>query len=174
MAFKDILVALASYPEPPSASVVQAAVAVAELLDAHITALSCEVHIELPGHFISGSTFGLPGIIAAEVEKSRQQAQELLVTFEAAASKAGIPHESYLQKCKSFEVPDVFCEFARLRDLTILPQSDDRWDAESVIFGAGWSCRECSNLALLRSGPSLWRGISAALQLAPCQTHSRC
>lgn len=137
MAFKDILVALTSYPEPPSASVVQAAVAVAESLGAHITALSCEVHIELPGHFISGSAFGLPGIIAEEVEKSRRQAQELLVTFEAAASKADIPHETYLQKCKSFEVPDVICEFARLRDLTILPQSADRWDPEAVIFGAG-------------------------------------
>ena len=45
--------------------------------------------------------------------------------------------ESILQKCKSFEVPELLVEYARLRDLTIMPESDDRWYAEAVIFGSG-------------------------------------
>ena len=61
MAFKDILVALTSYPEPTPVSVVEDAVSVASALGAHIAALSCEMHVQLPGHFISGSTVGLPG-----------------------------------------------------------------------------------------------------------------
>jgi nucleotide-binding universal stress UspA family protein len=137
MAFKDILVALTSYPEPTPVSVVEDAVSVAATLGAHIAALSCEMHVQLPGHFISGATVGLPGIIAGEAGKSRRNAQDLLAAFDAAAEKSGVSRESILQKCKTFEVPDMLVEYARLRDLTILPESNDRWFAEAVIFGSG-------------------------------------
>ena len=137
MAFRDILLALASYPEPTPASVVDDAVSVAAALGAHIAAVSCEMHVQVPGHFISGSVVGLPGIIAGEVGKSRRNAQDLIAAFEAAAAKAGVSRESMLQKCKSFEVPNLLIEYARLRDLTIMPQSHDRWYSEAVIFGSG-------------------------------------
>ena len=137
MAFRDILLALASYPEPTPASVVEDAVSVAAALGAHIAAVSCEMHVQVPGHFISGSVVGLPGIIAGEVGKSRRNAQDLIAAFEAAAAKSGVSRESMLQKCKSFEVPNLLVEYARLRDLTIMPQSHDRWYAEAVIFGSG-------------------------------------
>ncbi len=137
MAFRDILLVLASYPEPTPASVVEGAVSVAATLGAHIAAVSCEMHVQVPGHFISGSVVGLPGIIAGEVGKSRRNAQDLIAVFEAAAAKSGVSRESMLQKCKSFEVPNLLVEYARLRDLTIMPQSHDRWYSEAVIFGSG-------------------------------------
>jgi len=137
MAFNDILVTLTSYPEPTPVSMVESAVSVAATLGAHITALSCEMHVQVPGHFISGSAVGLPGIIAGEVGKSRRNAQDLIAAFEAAAAKSGVSSESMLQKCKSFEVPNLLVEYARLRDLTIMPESHDRWYAEAVIFGSG-------------------------------------
>jgi nucleotide-binding universal stress UspA family protein len=95
------------------------------------------MHVQLPGHFISGATVGLPGIIAGESGKSRRNAQDLLAAFDAAAEKSGVSRESILQKCKTFEVPDMLVEYARLRDLTILPESNDQWFAEAVIFGSG-------------------------------------
>ena len=137
MAYNDILVALTSYPEPTPVSVVENAVSVASALGAHIAALSCEMHVQVPGHFISGSVVGLPGVIAGEAGKSRKNAHDLLAAFEAAAAKSGVSRESILQKCKSFEVPDLLVEYARLRDLTIMPASNDRWYAEAVIFGSG-------------------------------------
>jgi nucleotide-binding universal stress UspA family protein len=137
MAYNDILVALTSYPEPTPISVVDDAVSVAAALGAHIAALSCEMHVQVPGHFISGSVVGLPGVIAGEAGKSRKNAHDLLAAFEAAAAKSGVSRESILQKCKSFEVPDLLVEYARLRDLTIMPASNDRWYAEAVIFGSG-------------------------------------
>jgi len=137
MAFNDIMVALTSYPEPTPVTVVEDAVSVAAALGAHIAALSCEMHVELPGHFISGAVVGLPGIVAGEASKSRKNAQDLLAAFEAAAAKSGVSCESILQKCKTFEVPDLLVEYARLRDLTIMPESNDRWYAEAVIFGSG-------------------------------------
>jgi nucleotide-binding universal stress UspA family protein len=139
MAFRDVLLTLTSYPEPTPVFVVEDAVSVAAVLGAHIAGLSCEVNVQLPGHFISGSMVGLPGIIAGEAAKSRRNAQDLIAVFDAAAERSGVSHESILQKCKSFEVPDLLVEYARLRDLTIMPvpESYDQWYAEAVIFGSG-------------------------------------
>jgi nucleotide-binding universal stress UspA family protein len=137
MAFRDILVVLTSYPEPTPVSVVEEAVAVASLLGAHIAALSCEMHVQVPGHFMSGAVVGLPGIIAEEAGKSRRNAQDLLASFEAAAAKAGVSCESMLERCQTVEVPELLVEYARLRDLTIMPEQNDRWYAEAVMFGSG-------------------------------------
>jgi nucleotide-binding universal stress UspA family protein len=137
MAFKDILLALTSYPEPTPVSVVEDAVSVASALGAHIAALSCEMHVQVPGHFISGAVVGLPGVIAGEAAKSRKNAQDLLAACEAAAAKSGVSYESMLQRCRTFEAAELLVEYSRLRDLTIVPESNDRWYAEAVIFGSG-------------------------------------
>jgi len=137
MAFKDILVALNSYPDPTPVSAVEDAVSVAAALGAHLAALSCETHVQLPGHFVSASM--VSGMIAGEAAKSRKSAHELLAAFDAAAEKAGILHETIFEKCLTLEVPDLLVEYARLRDLTILPMpaSSDKWYAEAIIFGSG-------------------------------------
>jgi len=135
MPFKDILVALNSYPDPTPVSVVEDAVSVAAALGAHLAALSCETRVQLPGHFVSASI--VDGVIAGETAKSRKSAHDLLAAFDAAANKAGILHETILEKCLTLEVPDLLVEYARLRDLTILPASADQWYAEAVIFGSG-------------------------------------
>jgi nucleotide-binding universal stress UspA family protein len=139
MAIKDVLVGLTSYPEPTAVSVVDSAVSIAESLGAHVAALACEIHVEVPGHFFSGAVAGLPGILAGEAAKSRQNASELLAAFEVAAQRAGVSYETILQKCQSSAVPETLVEYARLRDLTILSVRDsgDRWYAEAVIFGSG-------------------------------------
>ena len=137
MALNDLLLTLASYPDPTPVTVIEDAVSVASVLGAHIAALTCEVHVEVPGHFISGSAFGLPGVIAGEVGKSRRHARDLIAAFDAAAAKSGVSSESIVEKCKSFEVAELLVEYARLRDLTIMPESDDRSYAETVIFASG-------------------------------------
>jgi nucleotide-binding universal stress UspA family protein len=137
MAFKDILVALTSYPEPAPVSVVDDAVSVATALGSHLAALSFETRVQVPGHFISNSL--VSGMIAAETEKSRNNARELLAAFDASAERAGILHETILEKCITLDVPHILVEYARLRDLTILsvPVSSDQWFAEAIIFGSG-------------------------------------
>ena len=139
MAFKDILLTLTSYPDPTPASVNEDAVAIAAAFGAHLTAVACEVHVEVPGHFLSGATANIPGIIAGETEKSRNNAHAMLAAFDAAAEKSGVPHERNLEKCPTYAVPDLLVDYARLRDLTIVPvpESYDQWYAEQVIFGSG-------------------------------------
>lgn len=139
MAFKDILLTLTSYPDPTPASVADEAVAIAATFGAHLAAVACEVHVEVPGHFLSGAMANIPGIIAGETEKSRNNAKAMLAAFDTAANKAGILHETQLEKCPTFAVPDFLVEHARLHDLTIVPvpESYDQWYAEAVIFGSG-------------------------------------
>ena len=113
MAFKDVLLTLTSYPEPTPNSVVESAVSIAAALGAHLAAVSCEVHVQLPGSFLSGSVPNISGIIAGEAEKSRQSARGLLAAFDAAAEKAGVPHETIVEKCRTFDVPELLVDYAR-------------------------------------------------------------
>ena len=164
MALKDILVSLTSYPEPSPISVVDDAIAIAAVFGAHLTALSCETHVQVPGHLLSGS-FGsfanIPGIIAGEGAKSRKNAQELLAAFDKAAERAGVPHEAILQKCTSTEFPDLLVDYARLRDLTIIASAGS---LRSIVRGGGdfrirqgrpWSCRKLHGHVRSSSEPSL-------------------
>jgi nucleotide-binding universal stress UspA family protein len=139
MAFKDILLTLTSYPDPTPVSVLDDSVSIAAALGAHLAAISCEVHVEVPGHFLAGSIANVPGIIAGEAEKSRKNAKDMLAAFDARAKKGGILHETILEKCPTFQVSDLLVEYARLRDLTIMPvpEAHDQWYAEGVIFGSG-------------------------------------
>jgi nucleotide-binding universal stress UspA family protein len=139
LAFKDILVALTSYPEPSPLSVVDDAVTIAAVLGANLAALSCETRVQVPGHFLSGSFANISGIIAGEGAKSRQNAEKLLAAFDKSAEKAGVPHETILQQCTSADFPNLLVDYARLRDLTIMPvpESYEQIYADVVIFGSG-------------------------------------
>ncbi|MDO9059026.1 MAG: universal stress protein, partial [Bradyrhizobium sp.] len=114
MPFRDILVALTSYPDPTPVSAVDDAVAVAAALGAHLAAISCKTHVEVPGRFIS--TPVVSEILATEAAKSGKSAGELLAAFEAAAQRAGILHETILEECLTLEIPDLLVGYARLRD----------------------------------------------------------
>ena len=138
MAIRDVLLTLTSYPDPTPVPVIDRAVSLASLLSAHIAAISCEAHVQVPGSFLAG-TGNLGGIVASEAHKSRRNAQDLLATFESTAQKSGLQHESILERCLTSEVPNLLVEYARLRDLTMVPvpESYDQWYAEAIIFGAG-------------------------------------
>ncbi|HLZ01057.1 MAG TPA: universal stress protein [Bradyrhizobium sp.] len=137
MTVRDVLLTLTSYPDATPASVIDCAVSFASSLNAHIAAISCEVHIQVPGSLIS---FGAAGAIAAgEAHRSHDSAQALLAAFEASAQKVGVLHEIIHEKSLSYRVPERLVEYARLRDLTIVsvPESYDQWYAEAIIFGSG-------------------------------------
>jgi nucleotide-binding universal stress UspA family protein len=137
MAIKDILLTSLSYPNPTPVSMIEGAIALATTLNTHIAAISCETHVEVPGSFLSLGTVG--GLIAAEAHQSRENAQALLAAFDEAAERAGVPHETILERCKISEVAERFVEYARLRDLTVVPKGsfEDQWMVEALIFGAG-------------------------------------
>jgi nucleotide-binding universal stress UspA family protein len=141
MAIKDVLLALTTYPDRTPDTAVAGAVSIAAALDSSIAAIACEVKVQLPSSLLGSALIDLPAIAATEAKKSEANAAHLLRVFSEEARKRGLNAEAISQKCFTSELPATFAEYARFRDLTILPmpQGDDveQWYAESIIFGSG-------------------------------------
>jgi nucleotide-binding universal stress UspA family protein len=141
MSFKDLLLALTTYPEPTPASAVDDATAIAGALGAKISAIACEVKIRPPGSLLYDVLPDIQGIVSAEIKKSATNAEKLLAAFQDSATKMGVFQERISDQCLASEVPEVLVEYARLRDLIILPISEGdsvgRWYSEAVIFESG-------------------------------------
>ena len=141
MSFKDILVALTTYPQPTPASALEEAVDLAVALGARISAIACEVKIKAPGSPMGNYLLDIPAMVAAEVKRSATNAEQLLTAFEDVAKKMGVFQERISEHGLTSQVPEIFVEYARLRDLTVIPVRErdyvDRWYAESIIFGSG-------------------------------------
>jgi nucleotide-binding universal stress UspA family protein len=139
MGIRDVLLTLTTYPDPAPASVIDDTVALAASLGAHVAAIACEAHVEVPGTFLSSSLFDVGALAASEARKSLKNAQALLAAFESKASKAGLSYETIQERCLTSQVAGLFQEYARLRDLAVVPvpEAYDQWYAEAIIFGAG-------------------------------------
>lgn len=140
MAITDVLLVLRTYPEPTPLQVVEDADAIAGLLGAHLAAVACETIVDVPGSMLPTLLISIPGLIADEARKSRKNAEDLLAACEAAAGRRqGASVEIILGRGSAGEVPEIMVQHARLRDLTIVsvPDSDDPWYAEALIFGSG-------------------------------------
>ena len=141
MVFKDLLLTLTTYPEPTAVSALDDAVAVSAALGARISAIACQVKIQVPGSVLGHIIGDVPAMIGAEAKKSAMNAEKLLAAFEDGAQRSGVFHERILETCLTFEVPSVLVDYARLRDLTLvsIPEGEhvSRWYAETIIFGSG-------------------------------------
>ena len=141
MEVKDILLALTTYPEATPVSAVDEAVAFAAAVGARISAIACEVKIQAPGNVLAGALLDVAALVAAEAKKSATNAKTLLTAFQDAAEKRGVFEDRILEQCLTSEAPSVLVEYARLRDLTIVPvpvgDYFDQWYAEAIIFGSG-------------------------------------
>ena len=86
-------------------------------------------------------------LAAGEAKSSSTNAEALLTAFHNSAQSRGIFQDRIQEHCLISEVPEVLVDYARLRDLTIVPKPDREsfdWYAESitscaepVIFGSG-------------------------------------
>ena len=78
MAFKDILLQLTSYPEPTPVAALDQAVAFAQASGARITALACEILVNVPGAVLAPALLDVRGLIAAEQQRSAANARALV------------------------------------------------------------------------------------------------
>lgn len=141
MAFKDLLLTLTTYPEPTPIAAIDEAIDFATVVGAKISAIACGVKIRAPGSLLADLLLDLSAMAAAEAKKSSVNAEALLTAFQDTAEKRDVFQERILEHCLVSEVPDLFIEHARLKDLTIVPvpagEFFDQWYAESIIFGSG-------------------------------------
>lgn len=143
MAFKDILLALTSYPDATPDASVDRALAFGAALDSHVTALTFEDEVVLrrSTNMLTNMLIGLPEMLAEERAKSTINSKHLLTYFEASATRLRVPHEAVLAKCNAFQVPEALVERSKLHDLTLVPLQDgysvEQWYSEAIIFGSG-------------------------------------
>lgn len=141
MAFEDILVSLMTYPERTKRSAIDDAVALAILLESRISAIACEVRVPAPASPMGSALLNVPALVFAELKKSAAAAAEVLAEFRKAAEQSNVFQETISEKCTTPELPGLITDYARLRDLTIVPMPDldtvERWLAETLIFGSG-------------------------------------
>jgi nucleotide-binding universal stress UspA family protein len=132
---------LASDPEATPPAAIDMAVDFAAAIRARISAIACEVRIAVPGSFLSPALVDVGSIAATDEKRSRLQAEALLAAFQAAAEKRDVYEERILARCLTSELSGLLVDYARLRDLTIMPVEENGlsgpWNPEAVVFGSG-------------------------------------
>ncbi len=141
MAFKDVLLQVSSYPEPTPDAVIEQAVSFAEALGAHISALTINIEIPSTSNALASALLDLPGMVAAERQKSLANARNLVSVFESVATKRGVPHGHVIESSTTSQLAAIVTEHARMRDVTMIPVGEEvglqQYVAECVIFGSG-------------------------------------
>ncbi len=141
MPFKDVLVVLTTYPERTPNISIKSAIQLAIALEARVSAIAYEVRVPAPASPLGNALLNIPAMVAAELRKSATNAEDVMAEFQDAAVSNNILQDTILEKCSTADVPDVLVDYARLRDLTVVPIADtdgnERWYAEVLIFDSG-------------------------------------
>ncbi|WP_338827161.1 universal stress protein [Bradyrhizobium sp. 27S5] len=141
MNIQDVLLVLTTYPNASDIDAVKWATSFSELVNCRIAAFVADVKIEIPGNLLGNSLMNVSALVGAEMNKSKENARSMLATFGEEADKRGVVHELIHERCLVGAVPDLMADYARLRDLTIIPMpADDRANpayAETVVFQSG-------------------------------------
>lgn len=138
MPIRDLLLQMNSYPEPTPRWALDAAVSLAELLDARLSGAVCHVHIPEISNYLADKLVKANEAIAAANRESNRNARALLADFASVgAARLG---DEILIECQSMVTPRDLAARARLYDLTILPKyghPETDFVAEGLVFESG-------------------------------------
>jgi nucleotide-binding universal stress UspA family protein len=141
MSIKDVMLALTTYPRATATAAVDYAVGFAEFMNCRMTAFVADIKMDVPRSVFGNSLLNVSGMVSAEIRKSKDNARALLATFDAEADKRGVAHETIHEGASTARIGELMAEYARLKDLTIVPISTDddvdEWYAETIAFRSG-------------------------------------
>jgi len=142
MSIKDVMLALTTYPRATATAAVDYAVAFAEFMNCRMAAFVADIKMDVPRSVFGNSLLNVSGMVAAEIRKSKDNARALLAAFDAEADKRGVAHETIHETASTARIGALMAEYARLKDLTIVPISTDdddvnEWYAETIAFRSG-------------------------------------
>jgi hypothetical protein len=101
MSFKDILVALTTYPQPTPVSAVEEAVELAAALGGRISAIACEVKIKAPGSPMGNYLLDIPAMVAAENAPGVKGVNDHLAWVEPMSGMAFSPSDESMVQAKA-------------------------------------------------------------------------
>lgn len=138
--YSDALLALSSYPDPTPTFVVDQAVELSALLGARVSALMCAASVEKEPR-LSAHYELLTASFRNAIERSRDEANRLLLYFEKRARDRGVYEGQLLEMTGLSPAPALVARQARLRDVTFVPVPEliglDEMYIEHVIFNSG-------------------------------------
>lgn len=141
MSLQDILLHIDTYPEPTSDAAIDAAVDVAALLGAQITALALRLSIPVRSNIIAEHLIGLTNLAREEEARSLAACTHGLDRFKARAESRGVFRGVLLETTELPNLARHVAQRARARDLCIVPVGAplDGQDgvAETLIFHSG-------------------------------------
>ncbi len=141
MSIKDVMLALTTYPRATATAAVDYAVGFAEFMNCRMTAFVADIKMDVPRSVFGNSLLNVSGMVAAEIRKSKDNARALLAAFDAEADKRGVAHETIHEAGSAARIGEMMAEYARLKDLTIIPvpadDDVDEWYAETIAFRSG-------------------------------------
>ncbi|MBP7649830.1 MAG: universal stress protein [Phenylobacterium sp.] len=141
MNLQDILLHIDTYPEPTSDAAIDAAVDVAALLGAQITALALRLTIPVKSNMIAEHLIGLTDLAREEEARSLAAATHGLDRFKARAESRGVFRGVLLETTQFANFAQHVAQRARARDLCIVPVGgalDGQNEvAETLIFHSG-------------------------------------
>jgi nucleotide-binding universal stress UspA family protein len=177
MAFKDLLLHIASYPDPTPNGAIEAAVRFAGLSGGKLTALALQVDIPLHSNRIADFLVHLTSLAQAKEARSLAACRDSLAHFAAVAAPAGVFEATLMERCDLYGVAEHVARRARSRDLCLVPVTaapdGQAHVAHSVIFESGrpalvfqaeaapWTAADLGEVVLAWDG-----GRSAARALA--------
>ena len=174
MNLQDILLHIDTYPEPTSDAAIDAAVDVAALLGAQITALALRLTIPVKSNMIAEHLIGLTDLAREEEARSLASATQGLDRFKARAESRGVFRGVLLETTQFANFAQHVAQRARARDLCIVPVGgalDGQNEvAETLIFHSGRPVllmrREAKVNAKLAGGVAVlaWDGSVPAAQ----------
>ena len=137
MAYRDLLVQLTTYPEPTPDRFIEAAAALADRLDARLSAVICQIDLPPVSNFLADRLVGAGAIIAGENAKSRENFRHLEERFRAVVPAAS-QGELSLVHCRTVVSALHIAPHSRVFDLTIVPSfGASEAVAEDLVFDAG-------------------------------------
>ncbi len=141
MSYRDILLPLLTYPDPPSMEPVRVAFRLAKRLGAKVNVVLLELD---PDRSVWPSSLGthlvdISSMIGDALAISQKNARQAAEEIQAQASLLSIRLQLLPEFTTFFPSPSSVVEHARLHDLTVLPASSgfDNWFIESLVFGSG-------------------------------------
>lgn len=140
MALKDILLQLTSYPTKTPKNVIIAAIELATLFEARISAAICRIDVPDPSNVLTRKLTDIAEVIAAENARSKAGADALVEEFQAAAKDRGLAADTILLHCSPTLQSNDLIRHARLHDLIVMPIGQDidiQFTAQDLIFGSG-------------------------------------
>ncbi len=141
MALSDMLVYIATYPEPTSPETIDQAVQFAAKAGGRLSALAVEVEFRRSSSWLADRAVGISSLAAEAEQESGKASRNSLAIFATQAKAAGVLGQTLRSRVDLHAVPQQVVRFARTRDLCLLPfnprESGCRLVAEATVFDSG-------------------------------------